>query len=53
MTKIGINLGNFMLSQINDESSNIYLACTVRDADFLAKGILSRLETHQHKKIPN
>jgi hypothetical protein len=49
MTKIGINFGNFLLSKINDKSSDIYLACTVEDADFLAKGILSKLENHEYK----
>jgi len=49
MTKIGMNFGHFILSKINCRSSNIYLACTVEDADSLAKGILSKLENHQHK----
>ncbi|WP_211942132.1 hypothetical protein [Cylindrospermopsis raciborskii] len=48
MTKIGDNLGNFLLTKINDKTSDIYLACTVEDADFLAKGILSELENHYH-----
>jgi hypothetical protein len=48
MTKIGMNLGNFLLSEINDQNSDVYLACTVEDADFLAKGILLTLEEHLH-----
>jgi hypothetical protein len=49
MKKIGIALGNAILTQIDDEQANIYLACTVEDADFLATGILSNLE----KYFPN
>ncbi|KHG40519.1 MULTISPECIES: hypothetical protein [Aphanizomenon] len=48
MTKIGMNLGNFLLSEINDKNSDVYLACTVEDADFLAKGIMLTLEEHLH-----
>lgn len=44
MTKIGMLLGDAILSQISDVHCNIYLACTVEDADFLAKGMLTRLE---------
>ncbi len=48
MTKIGTKLGDYLLSQINDRNSDIYLACTVEDADFLARGILSKLENYLH-----
>lgn len=44
MTKIGMHLGDAILSQISDVHCNVYLACTVEDADFLAKGMLTRLE---------
>ncbi len=44
MTKLGIALGDAILSQISDEQCNVYLACTVEDADFLARGMLIRLE---------
>ncbi len=44
MTEIGMLLGDAILSQISDVHCNVYLACTVEDADFLAKGMLMRLE---------
>lgn len=44
MTKIGISLGDAVLTEIGDDRASVYLACTVEDADYLAKGILSRLE---------
>jgi hypothetical protein len=45
MTDLGKTLGDILLTQIRDEYSDVYLACTVEDADFLAQGILSRLES--------
>lgn len=45
MFKLGIKLGNSILNSIENRQSYVYLACTVEDADFLAKGILSSLET--------
>lgn len=50
MTKIGMSLGDAILAQIDDEQCDVYLACTVEDADFLALGMLSRLEK-QLKKV--
>lgn len=44
MTEIGMHLGDAILSQISDVHCNVYLACTVEDADFLARGMLTRLE---------
>lgn len=44
MTKIGMSLGDAVLSKIDNNQDSIYLACTVEDADYLAKGMLSRLE---------
>ncbi len=44
MTKIGMLLADTILSQISNVHCNVYLACTVEDADFLAKGMLTRLE---------
>jgi hypothetical protein len=44
MMKLGMALGDVILAQISHEQCNVYLACTVEDADFLAKGVLSRLE---------
>lgn len=41
MTKIGINLGELLLAEIDNNESSVYLACTVEDADFLARGILN------------
>jgi hypothetical protein len=44
MFEIGLNLGNALLDQINSDQASVYLACTVEDADFLARGILQSLE---------
>ncbi|MGL6344218.1 MAG: hypothetical protein ACRC80_34370 [Waterburya sp.] len=44
MYEIGINFGESILSEINNQHCSLYLACTVEDADFLAKGILDCLE---------
>lgn len=49
MTKLGIFLGNAILSKIKDVHCNVYLACTVEDADFLAKGMLIPLEKQLDK----
>ncbi|MUL36228.1 hypothetical protein [Gloeocapsopsis dulcis] len=46
MTKIGTLLGDAILSQISNVHCNVYLACTVEDADFLAKGMLLSLENY-------
>lgn len=43
---IGLSLGDAILAEIPNQQSTVYLACTVEDADFLARGILSRLEEH-------
>ncbi|NEP56366.1 MAG: hypothetical protein F6K31_04990 [Symploca sp. SIO2G7] len=48
MTKIGIVFGDALLAEIGNEQSSVYIACTVEDADFLARGILSRLENQLH-----
>ncbi|MBD1842479.1 hypothetical protein H6F89_03425 [Cyanobacteria bacterium FACHB-63] len=44
MTCLGMSLGECILPKITSQQSSVYLACTVEDADFLAKGILERLE---------
>ncbi|NET61221.1 MAG: hypothetical protein F6K47_35365 [Symploca sp. SIO2E6] len=44
MTKIGMNFGDALLAEIDHDHSSVYIACTVEDADFLARGILNRLE---------
>jgi DNA-binding NarL/FixJ family response regulator len=44
MYEIGINFGQSILSEIKNQHCSLYLACTVEDADFLAKGILDCLE---------
>lgn len=44
MYEIGIHFGESILSEIGNRHCSLYLACTVEDADFLAKGILDRLE---------
>lgn len=41
MFNLGIGLGEAILGQIDQSNCNVHLACTVEDADFLAKGILS------------
>ncbi|MFB8789884.1 MAG: hypothetical protein U7123_13775 [Potamolinea sp.] len=48
MTKIGMNLGDALLAEIDNDESSVYLACTVEDADFLARGILNSLENLLH-----
>ena len=45
MYQLGKCLGSVVLSQIANNSNSAYLACTAEDADFLAKGILRRLES--------
>ncbi len=40
---LGKELGNVLAEQITDENKNICVACTVEDADFLAKGIIDSL----------
>lgn len=44
MFKLGIKLGDLILSFIENPQDSVYLACTVEDADFLAKGIFKILE---------
>lgn len=44
MTLLGERLGEAVLSKIEDSDSSLYLACTVEDADYLAKGMLVPLE---------
>lgn len=44
MNEIGIAFGDAILSEIDNKQCSLYLACTAEDADFLAKGILDRLE---------
>lgn len=49
MTQLGNSLGECILAQIDNKDSNVYLASTVEDADFLAKGILTSLENSLSK----
>jgi hypothetical protein len=44
MTSLGERLGEVVSSKIEDSHATLHLACTVEDADYLAKGILSPLE---------
>jgi hypothetical protein len=44
MIQLGSSLGDCILAQIDNKESEVYLASTVEDADFLAKGMLSSLE---------
>ncbi len=46
MTLLGERLGEVVSSKISDSTSTLYLACTVEDADYLAKGMLIPLERH-------
>lgn len=48
MTSLGESFGDIFLNKITENQPSIYLASTVEDADYLAKGVLSRLETHYH-----
>jgi len=48
MTSLGEFFGDIFLHKILQNQPSIYLASTVEDADYLAKGVLSRLETHYH-----
>ncbi|WP_019501297.1 hypothetical protein [Pseudanabaena sp. PCC 6802] len=45
MYELGESLGDLVLTEIKDRTEGAYLACTAEDADFLAKGMLSKLET--------
>ncbi len=49
MTQIGMSLGDCVLEKIDDYQSDVYIASTVEDADFLAKGMLNRLENRLTK----
>ena len=40
---LGKELGHVVTEQITDENKNICVACTVEDADFLAKGMIDSL----------
>jgi hypothetical protein len=44
MFKLGTLLGDWLLREIDEPQDSVYLACTVEDADFLAKGILAQME---------
>ena len=46
MTLLGERLGEAVAAEILDRASTLYLACTVEDADYLAKGMLTTLERH-------
>jgi hypothetical protein len=46
MQELGSHFGDIIAGNITDKNSNLSLACTVEDADFLAKGILDKLERH-------
>lgn len=48
MTSLGESFGDIFLHKIPRNQPKIYLASTVEDADYLAKGVLSRLETCYH-----
>jgi hypothetical protein len=45
MIEIGHHIGKDIAQKKPENVKNLYLACTVEDADFLAKGIISELES--------
>jgi hypothetical protein len=45
MTQLGMSLGDALLTKIDNKQESLYLASTVEDADFLARGILNQVET--------
>lgn len=49
MFRLGVALGDAILTQIDDKTASACLACTAEDADFLARGILNPLETQLAK----
>jgi len=48
MYQLGVEFGHIILNEIK-QASTITLACTVEDADYLAKGILDVLERQNNK----
>ena len=46
MISLGKCLGEVVSAKVSDSASTMYLACTVEDADYLAKGMLTILEQH-------
>jgi hypothetical protein len=46
MTALGERLGEIISAKIEDSCATLHLACTVEDADYLAKGMLRPLEQH-------
>ncbi|ELS02700.1 hypothetical protein Xen7305DRAFT_00024180 [Xenococcus sp. PCC 7305] len=50
MMNLGLEFGSAIFKRIASSESTIHLACTVEDADFLAKGILNPLE-HNNCKV--
>lgn len=46
MFQLGVELGQAILAEVAGSQTSAYLACTAEDADFLAKGILTQLETN-------
>lgn len=46
MTSLGKHLGEIVSTKMPDSASTAYLACTVEDADYLARGMLTVLEQH-------
>lgn len=46
MRNLGESFGNIIVNKIEQNNSTVSLACTVEDADFLAKGIIDVLENN-------
>lgn len=44
MYELGRELGEILLGEFRVEEKNVCIACTVEDADFLAKGVIDALE---------
>ncbi len=51
MTSLGESFGNIFINEIPDRRASIYLASTVEDADYLAQGMLKRLEESHYQSI--
>ncbi len=47
MYDLGRHIGQDIASLYGNPSMEVYLACTVEDADYLAKGIIELLESQQ------
>jgi hypothetical protein len=49
MQRLGNELGTLLIGEIPQGTEHVCVACTVEDADFLARGIIDALESNQRK----